>query len=170
MSRRNKSNVSITAIKEKKPKSQKSKKPEHDINQELFVMWVCNEYELSYTPKYLFDIFAEIEKGEYKNLTRPVPFEDLQDMWQRKMPYLKKVHFRNQCAGKEMRDVAWIKYDLAIILSKYDDYLDWKDKQKLAEINETETDSNFNKINFSQIQENIPENNQIDISDIIGEI
>ena len=156
--------------KTKSKKIQKNKAEKPDMRQQLFVMWLCKEYELSYMPKYMFEIINKIEKGEYKNLIKPIPFEDLQDMWQRKLPYLKKVHFRNQCAGKEMCDVAWIKYDLAIILSKYDDYLDWKDKQKLAEINETETDSNFNKINFSQIQENIPENNQIDISDIIDEI
>lgn len=131
-------------------------------------MWICKEYELSYTPNYLFDIIAEIEKGEYKNLTKPVPFNDLQDMWQRKMPYLKKTHFRNHCMGKEMRDVAWIKYDLAIVLSKYDDYLEWKSKQMLTET--AIDDKPLDNINYSQIQDNILENDVLDISDIIDEI
>lgn len=154
--------------KSKKTKKNKTEKP--DMKQQLFVMWLCKEYELSYMPKYMFEIINEIEKGEYKNLIKPIPFEDLQDMWQRKLPYLKKVHFRNQCAGKEMRDVAWLKYDLAIVLSKYDDYLSWKEKQLLA--TSLEDKKPLDDINYTQIQRSIQSeaDTQLDISEIINEI
>ncbi len=42
----------------------------------------------------------KVYKGTYKNLTKPVPVDDLWDMWQRKMPYLLKVYDRNKRMGK----------------------------------------------------------------------
>ena len=53
-------------------------------------------------------------------------------MWKRKIDYLNKIADKNSRMGKEMNDVCRLYYDLSILLSKYDSYKDWKDKQQLA--------------------------------------
>ncbi len=97
-----------------------------------FTDWLYRQYEVSFLPKYFFINLNKVYKGTYKNLKRAVPVEDLWDMWQRKMPYLLKIHDRNKRMGKAIEGMARINYDMAIVLSKYDSYLAWKEQQKQA--------------------------------------
>lgn len=134
-----------------------------------FTDWLYRQYEVSFLPKYFFMNLDKVYKGTYKNLTKPVPVDDLWDMWQRKMPYLLKVYDRNKRIGKTMEGVSRINYDLAIVLSKYDSYLSWKDQQlqALAQ-NENNTSQT---IDFKRMP-SLPtgRSSEININEIIDEI
>lgn len=76
-------------------------------------------------------------------MNKPVPVEDLWDMWRKKMSFLRKVHEFNTRKGKKIEGAALITYDLAIILSKYDGYLKWKEEQALAKTGKSEEQVNI---------------------------
>lgn len=111
---------------------------------------------------------AKIPKGTYKGQGKPIPFDDLLDMWERKMPYLNKTYQRNCDKGKRIDGIARIMYDLAILMSKYDSYLEWKsmnETQKTAEIAVARTE----KIDYKNVT-NIEENKNNDVNDILDDI
>lgn len=138
-----------------------------------FTDWLYTQYDISFLPKYFFINLDKVYKGTYKNLNKPVPVEDLWDMWQKKMPYLRKVNDKNKRYGKEIEGVARINYDLAIILSRYDSYLKWKEEQKLSQ---TQSTQNEVQIDYNNIKIKIAKNNpnqndsNIDIDSILDEI
>lgn len=148
---------------------EQDKKTEHIRLQ--FTDWLYRQYEISFLPKYFFINLDKVYKGTYKNLNKPVPVEDLWDMWQRKMPYLLQVYDRNKRSGKQMDGMARINYDLAIILSKYDSYLEWKEQQKQAQAEEMakkSTNIDYTKVsNGTTIQDT---DDKIDIDSILDEI
>lgn len=88
------------------------------------------------------------------------------------MPYLQKVYDKNIRMGKKMDGMARINYDMAIVLSKYDSYLEWKEQQKQALIEEKrkkEQAVNFNKI-YNNPKSVSDEKAKLDIDSIIDEI
>lgn len=137
-----------------------------------FTDWLYREYEISFLPKYFFINLDKVYKGTYKNLNKPVPVEDLWDMWQRKMPYLLRVYDKNKRMGKDMSGMSRINYDMAIVLSKYDSYLQWKEQQKqaFAEKQQTVEDNMIKMISTKTSQASTLSNNSFDISEILDEI
>ena len=137
-----------------------------------FTDWLYREYEISFLPKYFFINLDKVYKGTYKNLTKPVPVEDLWDMWKRKMPYLQKVYDKNIRMGKKMDGMARINYDMAIVLSKYDSYLEWKEQQQqalLEEARKKEQTVDYDKV-YNNAQPVSKKNTQLNIDSIIDEI
>ena len=116
-----------------------------------------------------------VYKGTYKNLNRPVPPEDLLDMWRQKRNYLDRVAEQNRKKGTEISGVNRVNYDLAILLSKYDAYLKWKEQQELAvaEVNDSKKRS-IERIEYTDVIR--PSGNKqtnkagIDISSMLDEI
>lgn len=156
------------------------KRTKHEIKQDKknesirmqFTDWLYREYEISFLPKYFFINLDRVYKGTYKNLARPVPVEDLWDMWKRKMPYLQKVYDKNIRMGKNMDGTARINYDMAIVLSKYDSYLKWKEQQKqalLEEARKKEQTVDYNKV-CGKTNTASKENTRLNIDSIIDEI
>lgn len=138
-----------------------------------FTDWLYAQYDISFLPKYFFINLDKVYKGTYKNLNKPVPVEDLWDMWQKKMPYLRKVYDKNKRCGKEIEGVARINYDLAIILSRYDSYLKWKEEQKLSQIqlNQNEVHIDYNNIKVKVVKNTSnQDDSNIDIDSILDEI
>ena len=115
-----------------------------------FTDWLYKQYDISFLPKYFFINLDKVYKGTYKNLNKPVPVEDLWDMWRKKMSFLRKIHEFNARKGKKIEGVALITYDLAIILSKYDGYLKWKEEQALTKTGKSEEQVNidYDKVDF----------------------
>ena len=137
-----------------------------------FTDWLYQEYEISFLPKYFFINLDKVYKGTYKNLTKPVPVEDLWDMWKRKMPYLQKVNDKNIRMGKKIDGMARINYDMAIVLSKYDSYLEWKEQQQQALLEESrkkEQTVDYDKV-YNNAQPVSKKNTQLNIDSIIDEI
>lgn len=138
-----------------------------------FFDWIYESYDISFLPKYVFVNFDLVFKGKYKNLKKPIPIEDLWDMWRKKLPDLKKMHESQRRKGKSLNNNQWVSYDLVIIMSKYDSYLQWKEEQKLAQV-ELQTVKD-NTIDYNKITTNnkivMPDtNNEIDIDSILDEI
>ena len=87
-------------------------------------------------------------------------------MWKQKRNYLDKVAEQNQKKGMEISGVNRVNYDLAILLSRYDAYLKWREQQKIAvaETNESKKRS-VERIEYTDvIRPN--SNKQINKSDV----
>ena len=144
------------------------------IKDELY-QFIFDMYGISFLPKYFYIKFDSIYKGTYKNLNRPVPPEDLLDMWKQKRNYLDKIAEQNRKKGTEIIGSNRVNYDLAILLSRYDAYLNWKEQQKIAvsEMNESKK-RYIEKIEYTDVVRptNTKQNNNttIDINSMLDEI
>jgi hypothetical protein len=107
--------------------------------------WVQKKYDLVVMPSYIYTKFDAIFKGEYKGMTRPIPPDDLLDIWERKWNDLSGLYNWNANKGKTMDATGRINYDIAVILAKSNSYYAWKDtqKQKDESIKEMHTEKKF---------------------------
>ena len=144
-----------------------------NIKTELYE-FLFDMYDISYFPKYFYIKMDSVYKGTMKNLSKPVPPEDLLDMWRQKRNYLDKVAEQNRKKGNEISGVNRVNYDLAILLSKYDSYLKWKEQQKIAiaELDESKKRS-IEKIEYTDVAR--PKrvsntDNKVDINSMLDEI
>ena len=103
-----------------------------------------------------------------------MPPEDLLDMWKQKRNYLDKIAEQNRKKGNEILGINRVNYDLAILLSKYDSYLKWKEQQKIAiaELDESKKRS-IEKIEYTDVAR--PKrvsntDNKVDINSMLDEI
>ncbi len=147
-----------------------NKKNEKNIRRQL-TDFIYRKYNVSFLPKHFFINLDKIFKGTYKNLNKPVPVEDLFEMWRTKMDSLNKIAEKNRKIGKKMDGTARISYDLAILLSKYDSYLEWK-SQKESEQIELKKSVNSQTIEITNRNIPVPEtvNNNCDLSSVLDEI
>ena len=122
-----------------------------NIKNELYE-FLFDMYDISYFPKHFYIKMDSVYKGTMKNLSKPVPPEDLLDMWKQKRNYLDKVAEQNRKKGNEIVGVNRVSYDLAILLSKYDSFLKWKEQQKIAiaELDESKKRS-IEKIEYTDV-------------------
>lgn len=102
-----------------------------------------------------------------------IPADDLLDMWDRKLEWLNSVAEKKKMTSP-MTQEQRVLYDLAILKNKYNSYLQWKEKQKILEIEqaiEREKGQNIitNSMAFvTQKQNDIGESD--DISDLVDDI
>lgn len=144
-----------------------------NIRDELY-SFIFDMYGISFFPNYFYIKMDSVYKGTYKNLNKPVPPEDLLDMWRQKKNYLEKVAEQNRKKGTEIEGVNRVNYDLAILLSKYDSYLKWKEQQKIAiaELEEQKKRS-VEKIEYKDVvrpQRATKNTERIDINSMLDEI
>lgn len=161
-------------------KSEEKKTQEKRLVKDQLYNFISDMYDISFFPKFFYVKMDSVYKGEYKGLKKPVPPEHLLDMWEQKKSYLLKVHERNRTHGKEIDGLQRVYYDLAILLSKYDSYLSWKDKQENVQMNEQERKRHAVDFNNQKVvSQNIPNNNKvrnnvgnnnIDINSILDDI
>jgi hypothetical protein len=96
-------------------------------------------------------------------------------MWRQKINTLNKIAQRNKQKGNEITGDKRIVYDLAILVNKYDGYLMWKEKQKIALVEQEEKkEQKQDTINYENINTTIrqPLKNKggININEILDEI
>lgn len=128
-------------------------------------------YDVSVFPSYFYSKLAEINRGTFKGVSLGIPYEDLLDMFKRKQKDLNRIATNNYNKGKEITGLKRINYDIAILISKYDNYLSWKNKKKLLEVENKIDNEEKIKINYSKLSNNINKNKEeIDISDILDDI
>lgn len=136
--------------------------------------FIFDFYGISFLPQSFYIKLDAVYKGTFKGLSRPVPPEDLLDMWQQKKNYLQRVAEQNRKKDKDLYGVSRISYDLAILLGKYDSYLAWKEEQKQALILEVESKKkDIEKIEYKDVIR--PQNNTnikrvMDITSMLDEI
>ena len=96
-------------------------------------------------------------------------------MWKQKRNYLDKVAEQNRKKGMEITGVNRVNYDLAILLSRYDAYLKWKEQQQIAvaEMNDSKK-RRIEKIEYTDVVRpaNTKQKNNVmvDINSILDEI
>lgn len=159
----------------KKQIRSKNKEKNRTDNLKRLIAYFQDNYNISTFPNYFYSKLAEINRGTYKGVLEGIPYEDILDMFIRKQDYLNKVADRNLGKGKKMNGIGRINYDLAIIINKYDDYLKWKNKNKVLEsdinagnvINKKEQQIDYSKISNMSSRIN---KNELDIADILDDL
>lgn len=133
------------------------------------VEFLTNQYNISFFPNYFYIKMQSVYNGTYKGLTRPVDPEHLLEMWQTKMNYLNKVNAKK---SKPLEGINKVYYDLAILLARYDKFLEWKESQqceldKMAErIKKSKNQINYHNI----IHTHSAQEKKSSIDDILDEI
>jgi hypothetical protein len=146
-------------------------KKEEKFDRNILFTYVQTKYNIVKLPKQFFIKMSNIFSGKLNGLAKPIPPEHMYDMWVRKSSYLDKLYSNNISKGKKMDSYVRLNYDLAILLSKYEDYLSFLDKQKAQTTVNTNIQENITKTNI--LYQNIKinnNNNQNDLSDIIDEL
>jgi len=139
--------------------------------------WIADNYNVSDFPTYFCLKLEDIFNGKYKSISKPIPVEDLYDMWQQKMDYLNKVSVNNQRNGKQIEGLSRANYDLAILLSRYDKYLAWKERKHIEQEQiRKDNENKGNQIDYTKINSNCHNVNvknqskNIDINEILNDI
>lgn len=136
---------------------------------ELFIEYLKETYGLLELPKTLYTKIAQINSGNFKDFKIAIPYEDLLDMFKRKQSYLNKVYMNNVSKGKEMTPVQRISYDISVIVNKYEDYLKWKNKQKMLENDYSKVDEvKVDYTKFKNTTKNVK--NETDILSILDDL
>lgn len=153
---------------------QNKKEIEYKITKDKLFRWLQYTYNTVVLPKYFYIKMDEIFSGTYKGLSKGIPPEDLLDMWKRKKNELDRINYSNVKKGKSLFGCDRLNYDLAILLSKYDSYLKWKEQQKILE-NEKENiiaELNKPKISYDLIHKSTEnkQNTDININDLLEEV
>lgn len=135
--------------------------------------FILANYSINVVPSSIFTRLDAIYSGTYKGLfgTQIKPSE-LLEMWNKMMRKLNQINADNITKGKILDPIPRIYYDLAILVSKYDSYCRWRDKQVLMAQNEKQravvdsqdTIDKFDKIISNNIMEG---DGGVDIADAI---
>lgn len=108
----------------------------------------------------------EVIDGNSKKIDVPIPANELLDMWNRKIDFIRSLNQKLVSeSDKEINPNQLILYDLAVLVNKYDSYLRWKEKQKILEA-EKENVITQNIVKQSIGYSNTQKNNHTDTDDI----
>ena len=127
--------------------------PKKNIRKEV-TDFIYNMYGITSLPKHFFIKLDSIYSGTASNLSKPVPPEDLLDMWKQKKSYLEDIaEKKRKHNGEPLPVYVQINYDLAVLLGKYDSYLQWKEKTRIASLESEKVSKNaMNKIDYEGVK------------------
>lgn len=108
-----------------------------------FIKWIYEIYDTNYLSRYFLNELEGVLQGTYKNLKRAIPLNDLWELWKKSVTELRKIHDNKKRQGDEISLGSQPLYDLAIVVSKYEDFL--RDKEKNRRI-QAERESYLNNI------------------------
>ena len=139
--------------------------------------FILESYNVTTVSSFIFQRLQGLYDGSYIGTSRPIPPEDLLDMWKQKMQsgYLDRLRAKNIVKGRDMTVDQKISYDLTVLINKYDDYLRWKEKSKIIEqdVNNSEKDviQPINLDKLSKIAQSQSKNdNEDDINSLLDEL
>lgn len=95
-----------------------------------FIKWIYETYDTNYLSRHFLNELEGVLQGTYKNLKRAIPLNDLWELWQKSITELRKIHENKKRQGDEISLSSQPLYDLAIVVSKYDDFLREKEKNR----------------------------------------
>ena len=141
---------------------------EHDINE-----FLKENYNVSTQSGFYHRYLQPLYQGtsnKYEGVK--IPAIHLLEMWKTKLPSFRKQYQNRIQKGKSFTNVQLAAYDLAILISKYDSFLSWKQKQKALEQDQyKENETQSQKINYQVLNlANKKKNNDTEINDILGDI
>lgn len=135
-------------------------------------VWLLDNYDITMIPTRFWQVIADLEIGKYKNKRcKPIPIKNLYDCWKWGQVHLDKISVNNRMNHKgPANDTDRLRYDLAILVTKYPSFL--KHKSKMAAIAATNsTEQKQPKIDYSTLgQNNKPTDSDSDILDLMDEI
>jgi hypothetical protein len=139
-----------------------------------FITWIQEVYNINNLDKSFYIKLANINNGTYKDLQERISYEDLLYMFKTKQSYLDKIANDKIKKGQPFQDSKHrLNFDLAVIINKYDSYKQWKEKQKLLEI-EVKKDLEIKKdkgIDINKLNNNRKkQENNYNIEDILNDI
>lgn len=108
-----------------------------------FIKWIYETYDTNYLSRHFLNELEGVLQGTYKNLKGAIPLNDLWELWQKSTTELRKIHENKKRQGDEISLSSQPLYDLAIVVSKYEDFL--RDKEKNRRI-QAERESYLNNI------------------------
>lgn len=139
---------------------------EHDINE-----FLKENYNVSTQSGFYHRYLQPLYQGtsnKYEGIK--IPASHLLEMWKTKLPSFRRQYQKRIQQGKSFTNVQLAAYDLAILVSKYESFLSWKQKQKALEQDQYKEDQN-QKINYQVLNlANKKKNNDTEINNILGDI
>ena len=142
-------------------------KKNNDSPKDQLYRFLLENYGVMSIPTYVFKRLEDVYSGKRKGLACEIPPEDLLDMWRQKMGYLNKLRAKNKTLNKNMTTAQQINYDLSVLVNKYDDYLKWKERNKVLEQEANEVHRNIlNTVNLDKLSKITQTQNQTDDDDI----
>lgn len=137
--------------------------------------WMGEFYNATSFPKTAYDKLETVYNGTYKSINKPIPVGDLYNMFVKQSENLKRINTdlvqRNAKQGKSSTAVMLFYYDLAVVISKYDSYLEWKSNIKQEQKHQKriiQEQINYELV-FNQ-SSNRQDNDVININDILDDI
>jgi hypothetical protein len=88
--------------------------------------YLAEHYRVILLPNYFFTKAEQIFTGEWKDMSRPIYPEHLLEMFIRQQGFLDRIYHKEKMDGTSR-----INYDLAVLISKYPKFLEWKEKTKI---------------------------------------
>ena len=139
---------------------------EHDINE-----FLKENYNVSTQSGFYHRYLQPLYQGtsnKYEGVK--IPASHLLEMWKTKLPSFRRQYQKRIQQGRSFTNVQLAAYDLAILVSKYESFLSWKQKQKALEQDQYKEDQN-QKINYQVLNlANKKKNNDTEINNILGDI
>lgn len=141
---------------------------ERRVAEETLIQFLSEQYDISFFPSYFYIKLKSVYDGTYKGLHSQVPPEHLLEMWQTKMTYLNRVNAKK---AEPLSGINRIYYDMAILLSRYDKFLEWKKAQQ-EELDAIKKDvaNKRTQVDYSVIQNERKEDKKTNLNDILDEI
>jgi hypothetical protein len=118
------------------------------VNKNHLYTWLQIQYGIVAMPSYIFHKMESIFTGEYKGMSRPVPPEDLLDIFERQWDNLCKL-----ASWKHLEGTDRLNYDLAVVLAKTSSYYRWKE-QKAVDTVEGADISKEQRTNYDNLTDN----------------
>lgn len=137
------------------------------LSREKFFNWIKQHYQINLPPYFVMRI-DDIAKGKDKKVFGKITYEELYEMYTMMINYLAK-----QILGKQFKDTSHrMNYELAIVLSKYENYRNYKDKldnQNKEEIKIKEQMESSKK--FEEVSTKVRrDNDDFYVADILDEL
>lgn len=108
---------------------------ENKVTRDTLNKFLQEEYGLAIIPSNFWQRIADLNTGKYKQIGTKVPTSDILEMWQIQIKKLNAIAEYNKAHGKTMTKESRLIYDLAILIGKYNGFLEWKERQKILQAN-----------------------------------
>lgn len=133
--------------------------------------WLLSNYDIVTVPSYFWQLVADLEGGMYKRKRcKPVSVATLCECWKWGQRNLNKIAVNNKMAHKGPKsDVDRLRYDLAVLISKYPLFLKHKSKTSIAAA-VTKIEREQPKIDYRALEKSKNNNDENDILDLIDEM
>ena len=144
---------------------------EHYFAKDDLNVWLLSNYDITMIPTRFWQVIADLENGKYKNQRcNPISVKQLYECWQWGQRNLNKIDINNKMNHKgPQNDSDRLRYDLAILITKYPLFL--KHKAKTAAIESVNSSEKKQpKIDYSTLSKNNNTNDDNDILDLMDEI